>query len=132
MATTNNCLLVRSPVMLTSACPLPPPKIFDRVSGRGSWDEKDLDDLRAAYSEHDHSPKAKVLTTQLEWWTRTAEFGDLLLSALSSYVGAFFAEEEKRIAPMLRRGLEQAQELADLKQLPRPILPLRHRAHPTN
>jgi len=93
-------------------------EIFERVSGRGSWDEKDLDDLRAAYSEHDKSPKTKVLTTQLEWWTRTAEFGDLLLSALSSYVGAFFAEEEKRIAPMLRRGLEQAQELAEKLDVP--------------
>jgi len=92
--------------------------IFDRVSGRGSWEENDLEDLRSAHSGHDHSMRAKTLRTQLDWWTRPAEFGDLLLSALQSYVGAFFAEEEKRIAPMLRRGLEQAQELAGRLAVP--------------
>jgi DNA-binding transcriptional ArsR family regulator len=93
-------------------------EIYDRVSGRCAWDEKDLGDLRSAYSEHDHPPKTKTLTAQLEWWTRPAEFGNLLLSALQSYVGAFFAEEEKRIAPMLRKGLEQAQELAEKLPVP--------------
>jgi len=57
-----------------------------------------------------HSPETFELL--LEWWSRPAEFGDRLLTALRAYQEVFFAEEENRIRPALQLALEQAQERA--------------------
>jgi DNA-binding transcriptional ArsR family regulator len=48
----------------------------------------------------------------LDWWARPAEFGEAYLAALQAYHAAFFEDEEKRITPVLKAGLERAQELA--------------------
>jgi DNA-binding transcriptional ArsR family regulator len=48
----------------------------------------------------------------LDWWARPAEFGDGFLAALQAYQAAFFEDEEKRIAPVMKAGLERARELA--------------------
>jgi DNA-binding transcriptional ArsR family regulator len=48
----------------------------------------------------------------LDWWSRPEELGEGLVSALQSYYQAFFEEEEKRIAPVLKAALERAQNLA--------------------
>jgi hypothetical protein len=49
----------------------------------------------------------------LNWWSRSEEFGEKLVSALQAYYEVFFAEEERRIRPVLESELQRAQELAE-------------------
>jgi DNA-binding transcriptional ArsR family regulator len=81
-----------------------------------TWDQSDLDLLKKCHMGKKHAKSGEGLATYLNWLARPDELGELYLSAVQSYYQAFFAEEEKRIAPVLRRGLVHAQELAS--QLP--------------
>ena len=87
------------------------------VAARQAWDEQDLDSLREAIrpyvKEKGHDmPARKKLATELEWWSRSEEFGERYLKALAAYYEVFFAEEERRIAPALQDALARAQALA--------------------
>lgn len=80
------------------------------VAGRGSWEEGDRENLREIlHSIYKKAFTLKDLSRMLDWWARAAEFGELYLSALRSYYEVFFAEEERRILPVLREALESAQ-----------------------
>jgi DNA-binding transcriptional ArsR family regulator len=90
-------------------------EMLKEVAERGNWDEQDVETLRAAYTckEGKKSPPAtKKLEMILNWWSRPAEFGERYLEALRIYHEVFFIEEEKRIEPVLKAALEQAQEMA--------------------
>lgn len=91
-------------------------EMFHRVVERRTWDKHDLDLVRSILQEHGKGHKAKDFPAFLDWLTTPIELGEMYLSALQSYYDAFFAEEEKRIAMVLRDGLARAQELA--QQLP--------------
>lgn len=97
-------------------------ELLARVSGRGTWDENDLQQISKIFKgKKDKSKKGqakKDATTVLEWWSRPEEFGELYLKALQSYYQEFFAEEERRIKPALQRSLEQSKERAGVTQLP--------------
>jgi len=82
------------------------------VAARRSWDEKDLNVFRDKFTGHKEAHLINALPAYLDWWARPDEFGDLFLSALQAYHQVFFADEEKRIAPILQKGLAQAQQLA--------------------
>ncbi|MGB5846066.1 MAG: metalloregulator ArsR/SmtB family transcription factor [Anaerolineales bacterium] len=91
-------------------------QILSRVYERRAWDEEDLEQLQKELkSKKGHSKKE--LNTVLEWWSRPEEFGELYLQALQSYYQEFFAEEERRIKPALQIASEQAQEMAQEKDL---------------
>jgi DNA-binding transcriptional ArsR family regulator len=60
----------------------------------------------------------ETLTTMLDWWARAEEFGERYLEALRAYQKVFFAEEERRIRPVLEEALAQAQDMADRLPLP--------------
>ena len=91
-------------------------QILSRVYERRAWDEGDQEHLQKVLkSKKGHSKKD--ITTILDWWSRPEEFGELYLQALQSYYQEFFAEEERRISPALRSASEQAQELAQEKDL---------------
>lgn len=93
-------------------------QIFREAAGRGRWGEKDLEGLRAAYQSKASPPRPKTLSVMLEWWSRPAEFGEGYLAALQSYQQAFFAEEERRIIPLLESSLAKAQARAGELSLP--------------
>jgi DNA-binding transcriptional ArsR family regulator len=89
------------------------------IAGRGRWEEKDLEALRAAYYEcKGETPKTPLLIRVMDTWTNAGPFGEHYLSALQSYQQAFFLEEEKRIAPLLRQELAAAQALSERLPLP--------------
>lgn len=98
--------------------------IFQRVASRGKWNAEDKKELAAILDKmlgNRESTQAKkkrnqVIGRELEWWTRTEEFGERILVALQSYYEVFFAEDELRIEPALREAQVRAQELA--KSLP--------------
>ncbi len=97
-----------------------PVGIVRRVVNQRSWDESDVEALWGALNRGNwHVGAAKEATRQLlDWGTRPAEFGERYLHALRTYYEVFFGEEEQRIAPYLRRGVEQAQEWASELALP--------------
>lgn len=88
-------------------------ELFKEVSERGSWNEKDREDLRSCYHEKGAGMRPKVLAMILDWWSSPVEFGEKYLAALQSYYQVFFAEEEARILPALKESLEQAKELSE-------------------
>lgn len=92
-------------------------EILAQVYERRAWDESDLERLQKIYKgKKGHSQKDA--TTVLEWWSRPEEFGEMYLEALQSYYQEFFAEEEQRIKPALQISIEQAQEMAEEKDIP--------------
>jgi len=91
--------------------------IVKKVVEQRSWDEADLDSIGVCYAEHGKKTiGAKEIAGFLSWMARPDEYGEIYLSLMQTYYQAFFAEEEKRIAPILRDGLANAQDLS--RQMP--------------
>jgi DNA-binding transcriptional ArsR family regulator len=90
-------------------------QIIQRTASSGSWDESDVEALRAFFLEMDEEKHAKPekLAAMLGWYARSAESGERLLGALRAYQEVFFAEEENRIRPALQDALGGAQRLAE-------------------
>lgn len=97
-------------------------EILREVAARGSWVEDDREALQAAYQdlyscmEEGEAPSSRKLAEILKWWTQAEELGERYLEALHAYLEVFFAEEERRIRPVLQTALSQARERAE--QLP--------------
>jgi DNA-binding transcriptional ArsR family regulator len=91
-------------------------RVLIEVSSRGTWDQRDLNALQSTSKAEFR--KGIDLRCALEWWSRTAEFGERYLNALRAYHEVFFAEEELRIQPVLREALVKAQSMADQMELP--------------
>jgi DNA-binding transcriptional ArsR family regulator/DNA-binding transcriptional MerR regulator len=93
---------------------------YDQILGgvyqRRSWDDNDLENLQKVLKGKKGYSK-KEIHTILDWWAHPVEFGEKYLEALQAYHQEFFAEEEQRIGPALRKANEQAQELAQEKSL---------------
>lgn len=88
-------------------------KVLEEVADRGSWSEQDAEKLREAYQEHyGKMAQQKPLTSELDMWANSSDYGERVLSALQAYFEVFFAEEERRIQPVLEKQLEHAQDLA--------------------
>ena len=82
------------------------------VATRRSYNQEDVEALKETIRKCDKSAKVKLVNRMLDWYSRPDEYGELYLRSLQSYYQNFFAEEEKRVAPFLKAGLEQAQEMA--------------------
>jgi DNA-binding transcriptional ArsR family regulator len=100
-----------------------------KVISTRTWDQVDLEVLKKCHMGKGHAKSGEGLATYLDWLIRPDEMGELYLSALQSYYQAFFAEEEKRIAPILRNGLAHAQELAGRLSLPDLLVELTQGVH---
>lgn len=83
------------------------------VAAQGGVDKAGQDYLRANYNHRAEPLKPAALANLIELWSRPRESGAMLLAALQEYRAVFFAEEERRIAPTLRAGLEEAQALSE-------------------
>lgn len=88
-------------------------KVVKAVVEKRAWDETDLEAIKQATHHWDMRGKARSLPKLLSWLSHPEECGELYYSLMQSYFQAFFEDEEKRIAPALRAGLERAQALAD-------------------
>ena len=83
-----------------------------RIAHSGEWKSEDADFFMKMWGKKSHSMKRDAVERVLDWWSRPEELGEGFLSALQSYYQAFFVEEEKRLAPILKAGLERAQSLS--------------------
>ena len=91
-------------------------KIFketlQRIAADGKWNPEDSEFFLKIFGKKDHGLKKEALERCLDWWSRPEELGEGFLSAIQAYYQAFFEEEEKRVRPVLKAGLERAQNLA--------------------
>jgi DNA-binding transcriptional ArsR family regulator len=84
-----------------------------RIADSRAWNAEDADFFMKVLGKNSNPTlKRETLERTLDWWSRPDELGDGFLSALQSYYQAFFEEEEKRIAPVLKAGLERAKTLS--------------------
>ena len=84
-----------------------------RIADSRAWNAEDTDFfMKILGKKSGPSLKRESLERTLDWWSRPDELGDGFLSALQSYYQAFFEEEEKRITPVLKAGLERAKTLS--------------------
>ena len=88
-----------------------------RIAHTGEWMSEDADFLMKIWGKKSHSMKKDAVERGLDRWSRPEELGEGFLSALQSYYQAFFVEEEKRVAPILKAGLERAQSLSSTMTL---------------
>jgi DNA-binding transcriptional ArsR family regulator len=93
-------------------------ELLEEVRARGRWGERDRKALEAIYQEavargkKPHRPCDEDLDRMLDAWADVEGFGERYLEALRAYQEVFFAEEEKRIRPVLEEALARAQALA--------------------
>ena len=82
------------------------------ITLRQTWNPAELEVLRKHFQRKGLILKPAGLQHLCQAWAHPAEFGERFLQALGSYYQAFFAEEEERIRPALRTGLDRAAEMA--------------------
>ncbi len=83
-----------------------------RIAHTGEWKSEDADFFTKMWGKKSHSMKKDAVERALDRWSRPEELGEGFLSALQAYYQAFFEEEERRVAPILKAGLERAQSLS--------------------
>lgn len=83
-----------------------------RIAAEGKHTPADLEFFIKVFSKKHGPIKRETVESALGWWGRQAELGEAYLTAMQSYYQAFFEEEEKRVEPVLRAGLERAQALS--------------------
>ncbi|MDL1944041.1 winged helix-turn-helix transcriptional regulator [Chloroflexi bacterium CFX2] len=86
--------------------------ILLRIAREGKWTPADIDFFHALFTKKHGHIKREAVESAFDWWSRPADLGDAFLTAFQSYYQAFFEEEEKRVEPVLRAGLERAQALS--------------------
>lgn len=87
-------------------------QILLRVADEGKWLSSDVDFFHKLFTKKHGGIKRESVESAMDWWSRQADLGEAFLTAFQSYHQAFFEEEEKRIEPVLRAGLERAQALS--------------------
>jgi DNA-binding transcriptional ArsR family regulator len=93
-------------------------EILENVLVRHAWNQKDLEYIQSYYHQRDEIPSPDEMVSILNWWSHSDEFGERYQAALQSYVGVFFAEEERRIRPYLEQALTRGKELAKQMDFP--------------
>jgi len=85
-----------------------------QIAQKRAWGETELDFFQAQVKKKKGKKDFDRAGFQrfLDWWAHPVEFGEGFLAALQAYQAAFFEGEEKRIGPVMKAALEQAQELA--------------------
>ncbi len=86
--------------------------ILQEISLHRSFSSNDLDNLRDAYSPDKTRPRLKSITEMAGLVSQAAESGVNYLNALRAYQRVFFAEEENRIKPALKRSMLEAKKQA--------------------
>lgn len=94
-------------------------KRLPEISNKRSWNEDDFEAIAPVLCKEEKPGRnPEAVKKFLDWWAQPERFGEMYLAALQAYQQVFFAEEEKRIAPVLQAGLKHAQELAQTMSLP--------------
>lgn len=90
-------------------------QVFLEVRDRGTWDDSQLDEIISQAKEMHGGEKLQreAVEIALDLAAEADESGERFLTALRAYYEVFFSEEENRIRPALREGLEKARKMAE-------------------
>jgi len=91
---------------------------LDYIAKRGSVTAKQKEFLGRTLTHRNEYLKAAELDNLLKIWINLDKSSEQISTALQEYYGAFFADEETRIRPVLQAGLEHARELSGRVTLP--------------
>jgi DNA-binding transcriptional ArsR family regulator len=110
-------------------CDIPHADIIKNIVKNQAYTEAEFETLSNTYVDGKHKFTREALKRYLDWWARPAEFGEMYLSSIQVYHQSFFAEEEKRLAPVLQSALEHGQQLASKLSVPDLIAELSQGVH---
>lgn len=79
-----------------------------RVMDERKWNAADMELLLKHFQKKHGKFRREEIESFLNWAAKPEELGEGFLSAMQAYYQAFFEEEEKRVEPVLRAGLERA------------------------
>ncbi len=83
-----------------------------RISSEGKWKQEDADFFLKIFHKKHTNMKKESAERFLDWWSRPEELGEGFLAAMQAYYQAFFEQEEKRVQPILKASIANAQTLA--------------------
>jgi DNA-binding transcriptional ArsR family regulator len=83
-----------------------------RIVSTGGWKQEDADFFHKVFNKKQGGPKKDEIERALDWFSKPEELGEGFLAAIQAYYQAFFEEDEKRVEPILKAALENAQALA--------------------
>jgi DNA-binding transcriptional ArsR family regulator len=112
-------------IMCLDRWEMPEASLLSQIGQTRTYTEAEFERLAQHFCKKDkpgHTPDD--LRRFLAWWVQPEQAGEMLFNALQAYHQAFFDEEEKRVDPVLKAGLQHAQELADRLSLPELITEL--------
>ncbi len=92
--------------------PLEASETLNHISERGSVTAEEKELLGRTLTRRDEYLKAAEMDNLLKVWMNLDKSSEQISTTLQEYYGAFFADEETRIRPVLQSGLEHARELA--------------------
>ncbi len=83
------------------------------LAEKGRCDAEDVSRLAGLFfGEMPDQTALQAYSRHLNWWAQPEAFGETMLMALEAYYESFFADEEKRVTPILKAALEKGQALA--------------------
>ncbi|MGZ6346398.1 MAG: ArsR/SmtB family transcription factor, partial [Anaerolineales bacterium] len=103
---------------LPSTTPVESKETLDHIATRGAVNSKEKELLGRTILNRNVKLKPAELEQLLKIWVNPEKSSELLMNSLQEYYQAFFADEETRILPVLKAGLENAQELSKKVKLP--------------
>jgi len=91
---------------------------LDRIAENGTVTAKEKEILGRNLTRRDKLLRAVELDNLISVWVNPDKSSEQISTSLQGYYEAFFADEETRIRPALKSGLEHARELAGQVTLP--------------
>jgi DNA-binding transcriptional ArsR family regulator len=91
---------------------------LNHIAERGSVTAEEKEFLGRTLTHRNEHLKAAELDNLLKVWMDPDKSSEQISTTLQEYYGAFFADEETRIRPVLQAGLEHARELSGRVTLP--------------
>ena len=90
-------------------------QIYFDVRDKGAWDDSHLEEIISQAKEMHGGEKLQrqAVEIALDLCAEAELSGERYLTALRAYYEVFFSEEENRIRPALREGLERARKMAE-------------------
>ena len=92
--------------------------LFLSTTANTRWTHEDTQFFVQRYGMEENKQTRQILSTMNEIWSNREEFGEKLLQGLQAYIDTFFAEEERRILPVLQQELSYARMRAGSRPLP--------------
>jgi hypothetical protein len=99
-------------LLITTETPIEVINVLNGIPLCQTWSSAEQEVLRAGLLQRGINPRPDTLQNACQAWSDLTASGEMLCEALNTYYEVFFEEEEARIRPLLKAGVQQAQEMA--------------------